>query len=132
MVQKLKLMGCGTSSKLADQSAAGTVTLALTATGSTSQSASFQIIDDVNEFTTVSSGNGARLPADGSLGGEGPTPGDIFFIENGQATNALLLYPPLTGKLNNLAANTSISMPASKSAFAVYKGSNNYTVNLSA
>lgn len=132
MTQKLKLMGTGTSSKNADQMAAGTVSLANSGAGSTSQANSTLIVDDVTEFTTVSSANGCRLPADASLGGEGPTPGDTFFIENGQASNALLIYPPSTGKLNNLSANTSISMAASKAAMCIYKGSNNYTVIVSA
>lgn len=132
MVRKLSLMGVGMSAELAKVSAAGTVSLALTATGSTSQSGSFAIIDDVNQFTTVSSGNGARLPLDGAFAGEGPTPGDIFFIGNSQGSNALLLYPPLAGQLNGLTANTSISIAASKSAIATYLGSGNYMVNLSA
>lgn len=131
MSQKLKMTGLGMSPFLADVSAAGSVSNTQTATGSTSQSGSFAITQDVTNFTVVSSNNGCRLPIAGSPG-EGPTAGDFFIIGNSQGSNALLLYPPLAGTLNGLSANTSISIPASKTAMAICLDGTNYIVNLSA
>lgn len=88
----------------------GNVQTALTGAGSTSQANSAAITADVNIYTTVSAGHGCRLP--------NGTPGDEVFVVNGQATNALLLYPASGEKLNHLSADASISIPAAKSAVA--------------
>jgi subtilisin family serine protease len=64
--------------------------------------------DAICVFTTVAASTGARLPANADVG-------DQYIVYNGGA-NALLVYPPLAGKINNLAANASLSVATTKAA----------------
>lgn len=57
---------------------------------------------DVNRFTTVPSTGGCILPT--------LNPGDNIVVFNGQATNPLLLFPPVGGALNALGTNASYSI----------------------
>lgn len=83
------------------QAIQGTVANTLTATGTSSQTASFPLAADVNRFTTVAANAGALLPA--------MNPGDEVIIFNGGA-NALLVFPPVGGTINALGANNSYSV----------------------
>jgi hypothetical protein len=115
-----KLTGAGVP-PLATQVIRGTVSNNLTATGTT-QAGALLMSDDVNVFTTVGSGAGALLNA--NLG-----PGDTQDVFNSQATNALLIYPPSGGTINNGTLNASISLAANKAAqFRSVNGLNFYYV----
>jgi hypothetical protein len=67
----------------------------LTGTGST-QSDALAIIRPINEFTTVASGTGARLPTS--------IPGTRIVIRNSGA-NSLRVYPASGAQINNLGTN---------------------------
>jgi hypothetical protein len=78
----------------------GTGATGLTATGTT-QANAFALANDVVKFTTVAAGSGIILPTSNG--------GDCGSIFNGGA-NALLIYPPVGGQINNLAVNTAYSL----------------------
>jgi hypothetical protein len=74
----------------------------LTATGTT-QANALPLPADICKFTTVAAGTGAVIgPCNG---------GDCGTVFNGGA-NALLLYPPLGGKINGLGVNAGYSIAA--------------------
>ena len=56
---------------------------------------------------TTAAGAGYLLPSN-------PTAGDTYMIANGDAVNALKVYPAGTDKINNLAASTAVSISVSK------------------
>ena len=86
--------------------AGGTFANAVSAAGSTYADAT-QLVADANLVTTVSNGQGVTLPSFEI--------GDVVFVGNGQGSNALLVYPPASGKINNLTATSgSVSIAASK------------------
>lgn len=87
--------------------------LGVTATGST-QATAYLLKAGLTEFTTVAASTGARLP-------ESP-PGDEFFVAN-RGANALLVYPPVGGIINNAAVDAGNSLAAGASA--VYKFTTN-------
>jgi len=88
----------------------GTVASGLTAAGST-QATALALGADTNDFTTVGSGTGAILPP--------MSAGDEVFVFNGGA-NALLVYPPVGGTINALAANAGYSVAtATPSCFVI-------------
>lgn len=82
------------------QAIQGTVANTLTALG-TIQGNAFVIGADISRFTTVAAGTGAILPA--------MNPGDSVDIVNAGA-NALLVYPPVGGKVNGLGTNAGYSV----------------------
>lgn len=92
------------------QAIQGTVANALTATGST-QGTALALGADLNRFTTVAASTGAILPA--------MNPGDNMQVFNGGA-NALLVYPPVGGTINALAANAGYSVAAATPFCEVY------------
>ena len=98
-------------SALQAQAIQGTVADALTATGTSSQTASFPLAADVNRFTTVAANAGALLPL--------MNPGDSMTIFNGGA-NALLLFPPVGAKINAIATNGSYSVATATPYVDVY------------
>lgn len=129
-MQKLKYTGLGMNSMLANVSAAGTIANTLTATGSSSQSGSYAITDDVSIFTSAAGNSGARLPLAGSPG-EGPSPGDIFFIAN-LDSNTMLIFPPSGGALNGGSANASINLTTKKVGLFICIDGTNYLAITSA
>ena len=78
----------------------GLVANNLTALGTT-QANALPLPGDVNRFTTVAAGTGTVLPA--------MNPGDEVIAFNGGA-NALLIYPPVGGKINGLGTNAGYSV----------------------
>jgi hypothetical protein len=78
----------------------GTVANNLTATGST-QGNALLLPADLCKFTTVAASTGAIIPA--------ANPGDSGSVFNGGAS-ALLLYPPVGGKINALGTNAGYSV----------------------
>lgn len=95
----------------------------LTALG-TNQATAFIIpmTQDGSIFTTVGSGTGALLPANGvGLGEE-------YVIAN-HGVNALLVYPPSGGKVGNGSTNAAYSLGAGKTGYFMYVGQLNYTAN---
>lgn len=97
--QRLTAAGLSAINAIAIQ---GTVANTLTALGTT-QANALQIPADICKFTTVAAGTGAVLPAS--------NPGDGGTVFNGGA-NALLLYPPVGGKVNALGTNAGYSIAA--------------------
>lgn len=83
------------------QASVGTTANGLSAAGST-QATAVALGADVNRFTTVGAGTGCIVPP--------MNPGDEVEIINGQATNALLVYPPVGATINQLSANTAYSV----------------------
>jgi hypothetical protein len=61
-------------------------------------------------FTTVSASTGCILPA------SGVTFGEEYEVAN-HGTNALLVYPPVGGKMGNASANTAYSLAAGKTGY---------------
>lgn len=101
---KAKLTGSGTA-PLAALNITGTVTTSLTSTGST-QATALLITDDINVVTTTASSTGVRLF-------EGLSAGDRQEVVN-YGANALAVYPPVGGKINNGTLNASVSLAANK------------------
>ena len=79
----------------------GTGATNLAAAGA-SQTTAAPIPADVADYTTVGAGQGVILP--------NANAGDSGTIFNGQATNALLVYPPVGGSINRLGVNASYSI----------------------
>ena len=79
-------------------------------------------------FTVVTGANDAKgviLPA--------ASPGDVVEIYSSQATNGLLVYPPVNGTINDGSANSSINIEGKSAARFVASSGTNwaaiYTVN---
>lgn len=104
MATATELMGLGFSAAQAN-ALAGASSTALTATGST-QTDALALAVPFNEFGTVGSGTGARLPP---ASGQPP-----FTIYNG-GSNALKVYPA-SGEYMNGSQNASFSVTNAKSA----------------
>lgn len=66
------------------------------------QSTAALIPADVSRFTTVPASSGCIIPP--------LNPGDNIVVINAQATNALLLFPPVGGFINALAQNAAYSI----------------------
>lgn len=105
MTTARNLMGSGNPS-LTAQAILGFVTPTATAAGTT-QANAFALPTDTVVFTTVASGAGAILPATSN-------PGDTFWVTNNGA-NALLVYPPVGGSIDNASVNTGFSVAANAS-----------------
>ncbi len=101
------MMGAGLPGAAAVAIGAGSIELAKTATGSTSQANSYAIVADTTEFTTAAANSGARLPDNAEVGSQ-------FQIFNAQASNAMFVYPHVGGTINGLSANAKVDIAASK------------------
>jgi hypothetical protein len=121
---KAKMMGVGTPPMMA-QVTVGTVTNTLTASGST-QGTALAISDDVNIFTTVAASTGTILPGSTLV-----SAGDNILVVN-YGANALTVYPPTGGKINNGSANAGVSVAANKNAEFVCINGTDYIGLLSA
>jgi hypothetical protein len=102
-----------------------TETTALTATGAgATQTTATAITTDQTLFTTVALNTGALLPTATNVG-------ETYWVCNAGA-NALALYPPVGHKANAASANTAVSIPVGKAAYAVYSGASQWLVVVSA
>lgn len=79
-----------------------TVGAALTATG-TGQSDALQLTAAINQVTTTASGTGVKLYAS-------PAAGSWQLVYNGGA-NPLLVYPQTSSAINQLSANSGVTLP---------------------
>lgn len=122
------LMASGVPAQEAQYSVAGKFILGLTATGTT-QANALQVPGDAVVFSTVGAGSGAKLPPANAASMIGLN-GDIYTVVNGQATNALLVYPPLGGNFSAVAVNTAVSVPASKAADFYCLGGNVWAASI--
>lgn len=102
----------------------------LTSAGTTQATATLVQLE-YNEFTTVAASSGAVLPTSQQIGGL--QAGDGIEVAN-MGANALLVYPPVGGKVNLLAVNTGFSVPSGKVAKFIVSvtGTLNFTAILSA
>jgi hypothetical protein len=122
---KQRLMGSGFA-PLQTNSVGETVTTSLTGAGTSSQANALAIVDDINIFTTVASNSGARLP-DATYA----SLGDKITVVN-YGANALLVYPPTGGRINNGSVNASVSIAANKIAVFINLTGIDYAFNISA
>ena len=106
MTIKQNLIGSGTPAGQANN-IAGLANAGLTATG-TVQTDALAIQVSHNQYSTVAAGTGALLPSFAQ-------PGDTIRVFNNGA-NALLVYPPTGGAINNGATNAGFSVAANKGA----------------
>jgi hypothetical protein len=83
------------------QAIQGTVANNVAAAGA-SQATAAPLQADLNNVTVVGAGSGVIMPA--------MNPGDEIVVHNGQAVNALLLYPPVGAAINALGANAGYSI----------------------
>lgn len=93
------------------------------------QAAATLISNDISVYTTVGSGTGVRLPA-ANAASLTALAGDIYVVVNGQATNALLVYPPVGGNFITVATNGSVSLPAGKTADFYCLGGNVWAASI--
>lgn len=101
MSQSNRMLAAGLSA-VQCQAIQGTAVNNLTATGTT-QGTALPLPADVCKFTTVAASTGAIIPPC-----NGADSGSVF---NGGAS-ALLLYPPVGGKINGLGTNAGYSIAA--------------------
>jgi glutamate-1-semialdehyde aminotransferase len=106
MSQEYKVIGQGVWGEATQQLIIGDVLTGQSASNTT-QATATAITADVTVFSTVASTGAAILPAGGSA--------DIL-VMNGQATNALVVFPPIGGTINGGSANASYSQAVSKCA----------------
>jgi len=106
MTQETKVIPQGVWGEAAQQLIIGDVATGLTAS-TTTQATATAITADVSVFTTVASTGAVILPSGGAA--------DIL-IMNGQATNALIVFPPIGGTINGGSTNASYSQAVSKCA----------------
>lgn len=106
MSQEYKVIGQGVWGEATQQLIIGDVLTGQSASNTT-QATATAITADVTVFSTVASTGAAILPAGGSA--------DIL-VMNGQATNALVVFPPVGGTINGGSANASYSQAVSKCA----------------
>lgn len=123
-----KLMGAGVPATQAQSTNAGVPLTGQTAAGTT-QANAYAITSDFVVFGTVASGSGARLPATNPAS-MSALAGDIYVVVNGQATNALLVYPPVGGNFSAVAVNTAVSVPAGKTADFYCLGGNVWAASI--
>jgi hypothetical protein len=96
----------------------------------TTQATATVLSFEYNEFGTVAASGAAVLPTSQQMGGV--TPGDDIVVAN-LGANALVVFPPVGGKIGTAAANASVSVPAGKSArFYASLTTGNWTANISA
>lgn len=106
MSQEYKVIGQGVWGEATQQLIIGDVLTGQSASNTT-QATATAITADVTVFSTVVSTGAAILPAGGAA--------DIL-VMNGQATNALVVFPPIGGTINGGSANASYSQAVSKCA----------------
>lgn len=97
------IMGAGIPAAAAAADTVSSVATGLTATGTT-QGTALAISADVNFVSTVGANSGVIL-YNGVIG-------DSVFVMNDGGANALTVYPPVGGKVNNLATNAGFTLAA--------------------
>lgn len=122
-----KLMGAGVPASQAQQTVAGSPLAGQTSAGTT-QGNAYAIVSDLTVFSTVAASSGARLPAQNAVSMTALA-GDIYIVVNGGA-NALAIYPPVGGNFVTLSANTSVSLPAGKTADLYCLGNNVWAASI--
>ena len=122
MSQETKIVGQGIWGEAAQQLVSGDV-LTGQVTSATTQATAYAITADITVFSTVASTGAAILPAGGAA--------DILVMNN-QATNALIVFPPVGGTINGGSANASYSQAVSKCARYVTADGLNWYAMISA
>lgn len=117
-----RLMGSGTPAAQAQATVNPPPSTGLSSAGGT-QSTATLLTNDFSIFSTVTAGQGCRLPAANAASLTAQA-GDTWIVVNGQATNALLVYPPVGGNFVGVAVNTAVSVPAGKTADFYCVGNN--------
>ena len=86
---------------------------ALTTAGTT-QTTGPVLVDEYNEFQTVPASGACTLPNENQVG---LTAGDEVWVIN-EGANALAVFPPVGGYINNAAQNASVSVAVG--AYAIF------------
>jgi glutamate-1-semialdehyde aminotransferase len=107
MTQESKVIGQGIWAEAAQQLISGDVLTGQSASA-TGQANATAITADITVFSTVIASGAAILPVNAGSA-------DIL-VMNGQASNALLVFPPVGGTINGGSANASYSQAVSKCA----------------
>jgi hypothetical protein len=121
-------MGSAVPAAQAQATTAGVPALGLTSAGTTQANAA-AITSDFAVFSTVAASSGARLPA-ANAASMTALAGDIYVVVNSQATNALLVYPPVGGNFSAVAVNTAVSLPAGKTGDFYCLGGNVWAASI--
>jgi len=99
------------TSPLSLRTAVGTATDSQTSSGTT-QATAATLLADHAVVESVASGAGVILkPAHG---------GEAFSVANGDASDALLIYPPSGASFNGAAADTPLTLPPQRAAYFVF------------
>jgi arabinogalactan endo-1,4-beta-galactosidase len=114
------LMGTGIAAATA-QHIVGTISNNLTATGTT-QGTALQLSDVINIVTTAPASSGVLLWTAGYV-----SAGDTQTVVN-YGANALAIYPPVGGKLNNGTVNAAVSLAVGSKAVCTCIDGLNYFV----
>lgn len=120
---KQKLTGVGIAPAAA-LNITGTVANNVSAAGSTQATATALSLDDLQVVTTVAASQGVILPA--------LSAGDEMVVANYDGSDALSVYPPVGGKINNGTLNAAVSITAGKSGTFACIDSLNFVGKLSA
>lgn len=119
------MIGAGFPAQQA-QSFLGLVVPQLVAAGTT-QATAKGISGDVVIFTTVAASSGGVLPPSS----DDIVAGDHIFVANFGA-NALNVYPPVGGAINNGSANAAVSLAVGKTAHLISLGYGNWLMQIGA
>lgn len=130
MTIKKNAMGTGSSGANAG-AVIGGANAAITALGSTQATAALLSLTSNNVVTVGGSGTGVILPP-GTGTGDPLTAGDWIRVANYVSGNAILVYPPTGGKIQNGSLNAGFSIPALKTGEFTCIDGVNFFVNLSA
>lgn len=129
MTVKKNAMGAGCSAGMAN-TLIGALTNNLTAVGTTQTNALLLGLGSNNVITVGGSGTGVILPPGNGVG-DPLAAGDWVRVANFVSGNAILVYPPLGGKIQNGTLNASFSVGALKTCEFVCIDGLNFFANLS-
>lgn len=130
MTIKRNAMGAGTPPNQAGSTIGGLANN-ITATGSSSQAGSALLSVTSNNVVTVGGANTGVILPPGNGTGDALAPGDWIRVANYVSGNAILVYPPVGGKIQNGTLNASFSVGALKTAEFVCIDGLNFFANLS-
>ena len=119
------LMGAGFSAAQAGSTNSSSIKTGISAAGTT-QGTATAITADINLVSTVAASSGVQLY-------NGLTNDSCYvFNDSGVSGNGLLVYPPTSGQINNLAVNAGVIVPVNTMAEFIKVTSTRWVCILSA
>lgn len=131
MTIKRNAMGLGVPGGTAGALIGGLVNN-VTAAGSSSQTTATLLSLGSNQVVTTGGANTGVILPPGNGAGDVLAPGDWMRVANYVSGNAILVYPPLGGKIQNGSLNAAFSVGALKTAEFTSIDGLNFFANLSA